>query len=112
MLDDALMKEIRCAFINLFPWIPQALFRQRLCAQAKQSAKQNGCFVSPRASAILVTDAAFWRAFLPLAGYDANPVCGYGGVWDLVRTHPMDNDRSCHLIQAQMQDTQISAVSQ
>lgn len=26
------------------------------------------------------------------------------GVWDLVRAHPMDNDRSCQLAQAQLQD--------
>lgn len=26
------------------------------------------------------------------------------GVWDLVRTHPMDSDRSCQVAQAQLQD--------
>lgn len=47
---------------------------------------------------------AFWRASYHLQGTIQTLSGAVEGVWDLLRTHPTDNDRSCQLAQAQLQD--------
>lgn len=47
---------------------------------------------------------AFWRAPYHSQGTMQTLSGVVEGVWGLVRAHPMDNDRSCQLAQAQLQD--------